>query len=128
MQTSDGGHIMCLHMALFYNYYRDIIEKGHLYIACPPLYKISKGDKVLKYCYTDAELKKETIPKNADVSRYKGLGEMRADELWDTAMNPETRKLIKVTIEDAESAAQAMDLCMGADISARRDFLLGGEE
>lgn len=124
----DGAHISCLWMTLFYRYLRPLIEAGFLYMACPPLYKVTykEGSKeVIYYAYDDVELnsmiKEKGQPKN--IQRFKGLGEMNPDQLWETTMNPETRKLIQVTIEDAEAAEEIVSLCMSKDCSARKEWI-----
>ena len=96
----DGAHIQCLLLTFFYKYMRPLIEKGHLYIAMPPLFKITSG-KETQYVYTTDELKELTKTLNKyEIQRYKGLGEMNAVQLWETTMDPKTRTLIRVTIED----------------------------
>jgi DNA gyrase subunit B len=124
----DGAHIRTLLLTLFYRYLKEIIERGYLYIAQPPLYKIERGKKVLAHVYTeeekDAFLKKEK--NDADklvLQRYKGLGEMNADELWGTTMNPENRILKQVTIEDAQEADRIFDVLMGTDVASRKSFI-----
>lgn len=122
----DGGHIQCLHMTFFYRYMKEIIEKGYLYAACPPLFKVFKkvGKKEeVFYLYTKEELDSfET--EGYSVQRYKGLGEMNPEQLWETTMNPATRKLIRITIKDAEKAEEAVSLCMGKDTVQRKEFIL----
>lgn len=121
----DGAHIRILYITFFYRYLKPIIEKGYLYLACPPLFKIAKN-KDIRYAYSDAE--KDSIVaemgSNCVVNRFKGLGEMNPDPFWDTTMNPETRKIIQVTIEDAEAADQMLTLCMGVDVKDRKDFII----
>lgn len=122
----DGSHIQCLNMTLFYRYLRPIIEHGYLYMAIPPLYKVQKG-KNIKYCYSDEELA-QTDTEGATVQRFKGLGEMNPDQLWETTMNPETRRLVQVTIDDMESAEEYFSLCMGSDVESRRNFIIENAE
>ena len=101
---------------------RQLIENGHVYAACPPLYKVQKGKKV-KYLYTDKELA-DYDTEGATIQRYKGLGEMNPDQLWETTMNPDTRKLIQITLDDAEAAEETLSVCMGENIQARKEFIL----
>jgi len=131
LHNTDGGHIRTLLLTLFYRYFRPVIEAGHLYIAQPPLYKIQKGAKV-QYAYSDAEkeevlgeLRKEKGEKTVgiNVQRYKGLGEMNPQELWDTTMNPENRVLLKVAIEEAEEADRIFDVLMGVEVAPRKKFI-----
>jgi len=122
---SDGNHIKTLILTLFFRYFREIIEKGYLYIAQPPLYKIQIG-KESKYAFSDNE--KEAILKkvgNARVSiqRYKGLGEMNPEQLWETTMDPERRILIKVNIEEANEADKVFDMLMGKEVAPRKRFI-----
>lgn len=123
----DGSHICTLWITFFFRFYRELIEKGYLYIACPPLYKIVKGKREI-YAYTDAE-KEEIISTEFGgsfdkIQRYKGLGEMNAEQLWDTTMNPETRRLIQVSIDDLELDEQMLVTCMGEEVAPRREFIM----
>ena len=120
----DGSHIRTLLMTFLYRYMRPLIERGNLYIAQPPLYKISKG-KHVKYAYSDTELDAalKEVGEAASVQRYKGLGEMNPEQLWETTMDPKSRVLKKVSIRDAEKADAIFATLMGADVSERRKFL-----
>lgn len=120
----DGGHIRSLLMTFFFRYMRPLITAGHLYIGMPPLYRIEKKDTV-KYVYSDAELDDalKEFGKNYRLQRYKGLGEMNADQLWETTMNPETRYLSRVTIEDVAMAEKMLTVFMGDDPIPRKDYI-----
>ena len=122
----DGAHIRTLLLTLFYNYMRPMIEKGYVYIARPPLYQVRQG-KVIKYLDTDEELKDylgtlQPSPKPI-VQRYKGLGEMDPEQLWETTMNPENRRLDRVSPEMAKDVEEVFELLMGNEVSPRRDFI-----
>ncbi|MBE6146959.1 MAG: DNA topoisomerase IV subunit B [Firmicutes bacterium] len=118
----DGAHIQCLLLTFFYRYMRPLIEAGRLYIALPPLFLI-KGGKEYQYAYTMEEMKKITAGKKYEVQRYKGLGEMNADQLAETTMNPGTRSLIRVTIEDAQLAEKRVSVLMGDNVEPRKDWI-----
>jgi DNA gyrase subunit B len=121
----DGAHISTLLITFFYRYLRPIIEAGYVYLAMPPLFKLSKG-KTVRYAYSDAE-RDQIIAEMGDkteLQRYKGLGEMDAQQLWETTMDPEVRTLIQVTMSDAEMAEQMISICMGDDVKPRKDFIV----
>ena len=122
----DGSHIRILMLTFFYRYMRPLIEQGHVYAAQPPLYKVTKG-KMEKYVYDDDELQRllDEIGRDPkpDIQRYKGLGEMSAEQLWQTTMNPETRTMMQITPEDAMAADEIFTLLMGDQVEPRRKFI-----
>ena len=118
----DGAHIQCLLMTFFYRYMKPLIEAGRLYIALPPLFLIKNGKEHI-YAYSVEEMKKLTSGKKCDVQRYKGLGEMNADQLAETTMNPGTRSLIRVTIEDALLAEKRVSVLMGDNVEPRKNWI-----
>ena len=121
----DGAHIRILLLTFFYNYMRPLIEHGHIYSAMPPLYKITKGKRI-EYAYSDKEqsdLLDEMGRKGCDVQRYKGLGEMSQDQLWETTMSPEKRTLMKINMDDAVEADELFSVLMGDQPELRRQFI-----
>ncbi|EOT44259.1 DNA topoisomerase IV subunit B [Enterococcus columbae] len=125
---TDGAHIQVLLLTFFYRYMKPLIEAGKVYIALPPLYKVSKGSgkkSVIEYAWTDDELsaKIKKVGKGYMLQRYKGLGEMNAEQLWETTMNPETRTLIRVRIDDAAQAERRVTTLMGSKVEPRRKWI-----
>ena len=118
----DGGHIQCLLLTFFYRYMRPLIEDGRLYVALPPLFKIQNGKKI-EYAYSVDEMKEKTAGKKCEVQRYKGLGEMNADQLAETTMAPGSRTLIRVNINDALLAEKRVSILMGDDVVPRKEWI-----
>ena len=122
----DGAHIRTLILTFFFRYQRELVDQGYIYIACPPLYKLERG-KNHQYCYSDRELQDRIneFPANANytIQRFKGLGEMMPQQLWDTTMNPETRAMKRVEIDDAAEADRIFTVLMGDRVAPRREFI-----
>ncbi len=118
----DGGHIQCLLLTFFYRYMKPLIEDGRLYVALPPLFKIKNG-KNIDYAYSIKEMQELVGNKKCEIQRYKGLGEMNADQLCETTMKPGTRTLIRVNIEDAQLAEKRVSVLMGDDVSPRKEWI-----
>jgi len=122
---SDGAHIRTLLLTFFYRYMKELVEAGHIYIALPPLYLVRKG-KEEHYCYNDEELEQllsRIGRQGVEIQRYKGLGEMDAEQLWETTMNPETRTILRVTIDDVVKADEIFTMLMGDAVEPRREFI-----
>ncbi|MDD4375315.1 MAG: DNA topoisomerase (ATP-hydrolyzing) subunit B [Clostridia bacterium] len=127
----DGAHIRTLLLTFFFRYMRPLVEKGHIYIAQPPLFKLVKRGMNDIYCYSDDELEQKLIEfeengikrESINIQRYKGLGEMNSEQLWETTMNPETRTILRVELEDAVLADQMFTVLMGEEVAPRREFI-----
>ncbi|MBQ2486944.1 MAG: DNA topoisomerase IV subunit B, partial [Ruminococcus sp.] len=120
----DGSHIRTLLLTFFFRYMRPLVETGHVYIAQPPLYRITKG-KEHKYAYSDLERDQilAGIEGKTEIQRYKGLGEMDSDQLWETTMNPDSRLMLRVELSDAEAADETFTILMGDKVEPRREFI-----
>ena len=125
----DGSHIVTLILTFFFRYMRELIDRGYIYIASPPLYLVKKG-KQFQYCWDDDErdaaiqrFKGDKENVSVGVQRYKGLGEMNAEQLWETTMDPDTRKLKKVTVDSAAEADRVFSMLMGDEVPPRRAFI-----
>ena len=120
----DGAHIRAILLTFFFRYMKELITDGHVYIGLPPLYKVQKGKEVV-YAYDDAELAAATkkVGKGYSLQRYKGLGEMNPEQLWETTMNPENRSLVRVNIDDAADVEHLVTVLMGDKVAPRKEYI-----
>jgi len=125
----DGAHIRAILLTFFYRYMRDLVAQGHVYIGMPPLYLVKRPGGIQEYAYDDKELKKLTAgKKNYTIQRYKGLGEMNPEQLWETTMDPQNRKLMRVTLEDAAREDEIITILMGDKVDPRREYIISHAE